>query len=161
MIAVDGAPFADRIDLEVFRLVDEIATLPIAAVTLLSESMTSLGFVGSVMFHVDLELLGTVSELALSAIGTVSFFSEVLAERTLSFGGASPIDVPLLNLTILSKLILLSLSGSFRFGVETEHLYFLHFEQATLHICYNPINVYRYKIQCYLYNHPPSIRTII
>lgn len=58
---------------------DEVAPLPVAAVSLLREGVAAFGLVGLVMLHVDLEFLRTVRKLALPPVGTVPLLHEILA----------------------------------------------------------------------------------
>ena len=67
MIGVDEGPaLVGRCGVRL--LVDEIATLSIAAVTLLSEGVTTLSLVRTIVFHVDSELFRAMGELALLAV---------------------------------------------------------------------------------------------
>lgn len=79
MIGIDGLPFACPRWECGGLLVDEVAPTAIAAVSLLCECMATLCLVGSIVFHVDPELLRPVSELALPSVGTEALLHEVLA----------------------------------------------------------------------------------
>lgn len=68
---------------------DEVAATPIATVSFFAEGVAALGFIGSIMFHVNPKFVRTVGELALVAIGAITFFHEVFAEGALGFGGSS------------------------------------------------------------------------
>ena len=62
---------------------DEVAPFAEMATSLLREGVAGLGLVGSIVFHVDPQLVRTVSELTLPAVAAVTLFREVLAERGL------------------------------------------------------------------------------
>lgn len=68
-------------------LVDEVAALAETAKAFLLEGVADLGFVRSIIFHVNPELLGPVGELALLAVRTGAFGSVVFAERGFGFAG--------------------------------------------------------------------------
>ena len=89
MVREYGQPFVARV--EAGRLlVDEIAAVAEAAVTLLREGIASLGLVGSIVLHVNPQVLRPVRELALTAVGTASSFHEIFTERALGLAGGLP-----------------------------------------------------------------------
>ena len=68
---------------------NEVAALSEMTESLLRERMTHLCFIRSIVFHVHPKLLRSVRELTFLAIGTVSFFCEIFAERSFGFGARS------------------------------------------------------------------------
>ena len=58
----------------------EVAPAAVAAVSFLCEGVASLCFVGSIVFHIDPQLLGAVSELAFVPIWTEPLLHKIFAE---------------------------------------------------------------------------------
>jgi hypothetical protein len=79
MIGVNKGPGFSRLQ-RLVVLVDKVASFAVVAVALFGECMASFGLVGSIMFHVDPQLLRAVSELALLPVCAVSFLGEIFAE---------------------------------------------------------------------------------
>jgi hypothetical protein len=73
--------------------VDEIATTAVAAEPLLRKGMAALSFIGSIVFHIDPQLLRAMRELALGPIRTLPLLHEIFAERTLGLGASPTISV--------------------------------------------------------------------
>ena len=85
MVPVNDPPLlGKRIDR--LLLVDEVASVSVTAVAFLGEGVASLGFVGSICFHVYPQFLWSVGKLTFSTVGTEAFLSEVFAKRALGFG---------------------------------------------------------------------------
>ena len=78
MVGVDQSPGFVGLQ-RVALLVDEVASLAVVAVALLGEGVASFGLVGSIMFHVDSQLLRAVGELALLPVGAVPLLGEIFA----------------------------------------------------------------------------------
>lgn len=72
-------PFLPRIQ-GLRLLVDEVAAIAKAAVALLREGVASLGLVGSIVLHVNPQVLRPVGELALAAVGTAPPLHEIFAQ---------------------------------------------------------------------------------
>lgn len=66
---------------------DEIASISKAAETFLRKCMASLRFIRAIGLHIYPELFRPVCKLTLTAIGTITFFCEIFAERAFGFGG--------------------------------------------------------------------------
>ena len=60
---------------------DEVAAIAKAAVALLREGVASLGLVGSIVLHVNPQVLRPVGELALAAVRTAPPLHEIFAQR--------------------------------------------------------------------------------
>ena len=64
---------------------DKVAAFSIDAMSLLVESMASLGFVGSIILHIHFEFLGTMGELAFPSIRAERSLHIIFAEGGLYF----------------------------------------------------------------------------
>lgn len=84
MVLIDDAPLFYRIRPTVILLVNEIASISEAAEPFFGKRMATLRFIRAIGFHVNAQLLRTVGELALAAVRTVPFLSEIFAERAFS-----------------------------------------------------------------------------
>lgn len=72
-------PFLSRVE-GLGLLVDEVAAIAEAAVALLREGVASLGLVGSIVLHVNPQVLRPVGELALAAVGAAPPLHEIFAQ---------------------------------------------------------------------------------
>lgn len=101
---------------------DEIAAVSEAAIAFFGEGVASLGFVRSIVLHVNSQIMGTVGELALAAIGTMPPLHVIFAERALGLGGsgAEGRGEGGEGEAILPKLHFFSFCGGFGFDVEGE-----------------------------------------
>lgn len=120
VVAVDGLPLLGARGQARGLLVDEIAAGAVAAVALLGEGVASLGLIGSIMFHVDPQLLRAVRELALGAVGAEALLHEVFAEGALGLGagGAEGQGVPSTGEHLPPEVNVLALGGGL--GLEVE-----------------------------------------
>ena len=105
---------------KVHLLVNEVAALPIAAEPFFREGMTCLCFVGSIVFHVDSQLLGPMGELALLAIRAIPFLCEIFAKGSLGLrGGDFTLSLNEGLIVILCwEIVFLSLSRSFALDIK-------------------------------------------
>ena len=71
----------------------EVAPAAVAAVSFLCEGVASLCFVGSIVFHIDPQLLESMRELALAPIRAKSLFHEIFTEGALGLGATPTICV--------------------------------------------------------------------
>lgn len=144
MVRVYRQPF----DLQVERLclfVDEVASISKAAVPFFRESMASLRFVRSIMLHVNPEVMGAMSELALAAVGAVAAVHVVFAEGTLSLGwpGSAGGGQGGEREGIMAKLHFFSFCGGFGFDIEGGRLWEIEDWERFVHgQVYNTINDY-------------------
>lgn len=87
MILVNLSPLFLRGKTRTILLVYEVTPVSIAAVPFFCKSMASLGLVRTIGLHIDTQLLRAMSELALSAIWTITFLSEIFAKGAFGFAG--------------------------------------------------------------------------
>jgi hypothetical protein len=97
--------------------VDEVAALSVAAEALLGKGMAPFGFVGSIVFHIDPQLLGPMGKLALLAVGAETLLCEVAAQGALGLRANIVHGGPELS-ELMSTLTLLTFSGGLALDIE-------------------------------------------
>lgn len=103
---------------------DEVAALAVVAAPLLGEHVARLGLVGSIAFHVDLQFLGAVGELALAPVGAVPLLGETFAQRGLGLLvslSSHGFDV-VVNLTFMETVVFFSFSRGLALGIKRASL---------------------------------------
>lgn len=99
---------------------DEVAPLTVMAKTIFSERVACFCLVGSIAFHVDPQLLGSVGKLALLAIRAVTFLNKILAKGGLGLGAVAPWRgfTGGTKKSLMKVIVFLPFSGGLTFDVE-------------------------------------------